>query len=96
MKKNTLELPHEELILEEAIRYVELPQEIKDDIQDFEELKSEYRENPSDIGRETLIKESIKIADTIQDWLEQDLPDSPDDDYDDEKINQFKATWKFW
>ena len=93
---NTLELPHEELMAEEAIRYVELPQEIKDDIQDFEELKSEYRENPSEIGRETLIKESIKIADTIQDWLEQDLPDSQDDDDDDEKPSHYQPNWKFW
>ena len=75
--------------------------DIQEDINELEELKSEYNDSPSEQGRNILIKESIQIADDIQDWLEKDL------DEDEENPNSFveninennsssKPNWKFW
>lgn len=99
---NTLTLPHEELMQEENLKYSDLPDDIREDVNDFEELKSEYKEYPSESGKNQLIRESVAIADTIQDWIERDLPNSDDSDDNivENKNNQasseFKPTWKFW
>jgi hypothetical protein len=97
----TLTLVHEEVMQEEKLRYSDLPIDIQEDINELEELKSEYNDSPSEQGRNILIKESIQIADDIQDWLEKDL------DEDEENPNSFveninennsssKPNWKFW
>jgi hypothetical protein len=97
----TLTLVHEEVMQEENLRYGDLPIDIQEDINELEELKSEYNDSPSEQGRNILIKESIQIADDIQDWLEKDL------DEDEENTNSFveninennsssTPSWKFW
>lgn len=65
--------PHEDLIQEEQINYEDLPSEITDEIEEFDELKKEYNEFPSEKGYKILVQESIQIADSIQDWLEINL-----------------------
>jgi hypothetical protein len=95
---NTLTLPHEELMQEESLKFIDLPQDIREDIAEIEELKGEYREYPSETGKNELIRESIAIADTIQDWLERDLPDDDENIVDNIESNDkdFQPTWKFW
>jgi len=95
---NTLTLPHEELMQEESLKFIDLPQDIREDIAEIEELKGEYREYPSETGKNELIRESIAIADTIQDWLERDLPDDDENIVDNIESNDqdFRPTWKFW
>ena len=95
---NTLTLPHEELMQEESIKHSDLPFDIQEDINDIEDLKNEYNEYPSESGRNELIRESIAVADTIQDWLEQDLSEDQQNDVDnmDDDKNDFVPTWKFW
>jgi len=93
-----LTLPHEELMQEESLKHADLPQDIREDIEELEELKSEYKEYPSEAGKNELIRESIAIADTIQDWLERDLPEEEEVNVDkiESKSQEFKPTWKFW
>ncbi len=93
-----LTLPHEELMQEESLKYSDLPEDIREDIEELEELKSEYKEYPSDAGKNELMRESIAIADTIQDWLERDLPEDEEENVDkiESKKEEFKPTWKFW
>jgi hypothetical protein len=95
---NILTLPHEELMQEESLKHADLPQDIREDIEELEELKSEYKEYPSEAGKNELIKESIAIADTIQDWLERDLPEDENVNVDkiESKTEEFVPTWKFW
>jgi hypothetical protein len=83
---------------EESLKHADLPQDIREDIEELEELKSEYKEYPSEAGKNELIKESIAIADTIQDWLERDLPEDENVNVDkiESKTEEFVPTWKFW
>jgi hypothetical protein len=97
----TLTLVHEEVMQEEKLRYSDLPIDIQEDINELEELKSEYNDSPSEQGRNILIKESIQIADDIQDWLEKDLDEDEENPNSFvENINENKSSstpsWKFW
>jgi hypothetical protein len=96
-------LPHEEIMKDENLSYRDLPDEIQGMIDDFEEMKADYEELPSEEGLEVLIKESVIIADEIQDFLEMELSDSDEeDDYDDdekpkeEKKGYQKSSFRFW
>lgn len=99
---NKLTLPHEELMQEEQLKYSDLSDDIREDINELEELKQEYIESPSESGLNVLIRNSVEIADTIQDWLERDLPEDADDSEhsyvhkNDEHTEEFRPTWKFW
>jgi hypothetical protein len=96
----TLTLVHEEVMQEENLRYSDLPVDIQEDVNELEELKNEYNDSPSEQGRNILIKESIKIADDIQDWLERDLPEDEEENSFVENSNEnnssSRPTWKFW
>ena len=97
---NKLTLPHEELMQEEQLKYSDLPEDIREDIVELEELKEEYMESPSESGKNVIIRNSIEIADTIQDWLERDLPEDEEEQegvHKNETPNEeFRPTWKFW
>lgn len=99
---NKLTLPHEELMQEEQLKYSDLPDDIREDINELEELKQEYTESPSESGKNVLMRNSIEIADTIQDWLERDLPEDEEEveqthvHKNDEHREEFRPTWKFW
>ena len=99
---NKLTLPHEELMQEEQLKYSDLPDDIREDINELEELKQEYTESPSESGKNVLMRNSIEIADTIQDWLERDLPEDEEESEqihvhkNDEHKEEFRPTWKFW
>ncbi len=97
----TLTLVHEEVMQEEKLRYSDLPIDIQEDINELEELKSEYNDSPSEQGRNILIKESIQIADDIQDWLEKDLEEDEEEDNSfvqnsNENKSSSTPSWKFW
>jgi hypothetical protein len=87
---------------DENLSYRDLPDEIQGMIDDFDEMKAEYDELQSEQGLNILIKESIIIADEIQDFLEMELSDSDEEDnYDhdkpkEEKKGYQKSSFRFW
>jgi hypothetical protein len=95
-------LPHEEIMKDENLSYRNLPDDIQGMIDDFDEMKAEYDELPSEQGLNILIKESIIIADEIQDFLEIELSDSDEEDiYEDDKPKEQKkgyqkSSFRFW
>jgi len=99
---NNYTLPHEEIMKDENLSYRNLPDDIQGMIDDFDEMKAEYDELPSEQGLNILIKESIIIADEIQDFLEIELSDSDEEDiYDEykpkeEKKGYQKSSFRFW
>ena len=91
--------PHNEVLQEENLSASSLPVDIQDMIQEFNELKNEYDEAPSSEGLDELKRESVKIADEIQDYLEEMIEDSEEEDnssnYSSSSSNG-KAKWRFW
>lgn len=88
--------PHQEIMQEEGLSKENLPIEICEELDEFDVLLSEYEENPSESGKKTLLIESVQIADSIQDYLEKDLPDNEDVEKKVENGHEFIPTWKFW
>jgi len=76
-------LPHEELMEEEGLSYNSLPSDILEEIQELDDLKKEYNEFPSEKGLKVITTESIKIADSIQDFIENGLDESEDEEGND-------------
>lgn len=107
-----LTLPHEELMHEEQLKYSDLPEDIREEIDEIEDFKKEYNEAPSESGKNLILRTSVQIADSIQDYLEKDLPDNDEEDEEEDlnddqntqtsvnKNNEdselFPQPWKFW
>jgi hypothetical protein len=92
--------PHSEVLQEENLAASSLPVDIQDMIQEFNELKAEYDQAPSEEGLEELKKESVVIADEIQDYIAESLEESEEEDNttsDSQKTTSSgKAAWRFW
>jgi len=72
---------HEQLISEEGINFADLPEEIRKRIKGWNLLLARLQKNPEDNKLyTTLQKQSIEIADKIQDFIEQDFDEDNDDD----------------
>lgn len=72
---------HEQLISEEGINLNDLPIEIKKRIKGWNLLVSRLEKNPEDTKLFTTVqKQSIEIADKIQDFIEQDFDDDNEGD----------------
>jgi hypothetical protein len=71
---------HEQLISEEGINFADLPEEIRKRIKGWNLLLARLQKNPEDNKLfTTLQKQSIEIADKIQDFIEQDFDEDNDD-----------------
>lgn len=71
---------HEQLIAEEGINFADLPEDIRKRIKGWNLLLARLGKNPEDNKLfTTLQKQSIEIADKIQDFIEQDFDDDNDD-----------------
>ena len=80
-----LNLIHEELINEEGVNIADLPLEIRKKIKGFNLLHGRLMNNPENEKLfVTLQKQSIGIADEVQNWLESDFDDE-DEDEEEEK-----------
>ena len=91
--------PHSEVLQEENLSASSLPVDIQDMIQEFNELKAEYDQAPSEEGLEELKRESVVIADEIQDYIEESLEESEVQDTSNnysEPSSNGKAKWRFW
>jgi predicted RNase H-like nuclease (RuvC/YqgF family) len=97
--------PHIEVLQEENLSPSNLPVELRDMIQEFNELQADYDQAPSEEGLEELKRESVTIADEIQDYLEETLEESeeeeeePKTNYSTQTTNtngSGKAKWRFW
>jgi hypothetical protein len=91
--------PHSEVLQEENLSASSLPVDIQDMIQEFNELKAEYDQAPSEEGLEELKKESVVIADEIQDYIEESLEESEEEDTNNDSqktTSSGKAAWRFW
>ncbi len=77
---------HEQLISEEGINFADLPEEIRKRIKGWNLLLARLQKNPEDNKLyTTLQKQSIEIADKIQDFIEQDFDEDNDDNGADDK-----------
>ena len=92
--------PHIEVLQEENLSASSLPVDIQDMIQEFNELKAEYDQAPSEEGLDELKKESVIIADEIQDYIEESLEESEEEENTNnnsqQASNNGKAAWRFW
>ena len=96
--------PHVEVLQEENLSPSNLPVELRDMIQEFNELQTEYDQAPSEEGLEELKRESVTIADEIQDYLEENLEESEEEEEEPAKNysqqqntnSGGKAKWRFW
>jgi len=69
----SLELAHEEIISEENILVADLPKPIRQSIQGLNMQIAKYRKTPSPALENTIKSVSVRIADEIQDWLEEGI-----------------------
>ena len=69
----SLELAHEEIISEENISVVDLPKSIRQSIQGVNMQIAKYRKTPTPALANTIKSVSVRIADEIQDWLEESI-----------------------
>lgn len=75
-----LEKVHEEVIAEEGINPANLPIDIKKKIRGWEIVLKRLQANPEDKKSfETLQIQSLQIADSIQNYLEEDFEDEDED-----------------
>jgi len=92
--------PHDEVMNEEGMSTSSLPVDIRDMIEDFNELKAEYTQAPSPEGLDELKRESVKIADEIQDYLEETIEGSEEEEVPRSNYSSSngsgKAKWRFW
>jgi len=91
--------PHDEVMNEEGMSTSSLPVDIRDMIEDFNELKAEYTQAPSPEGLDELKRESVKIADEIQDYLEETIEGSEEEESGSNYSSSNsggKAKWRFW
>jgi hypothetical protein len=92
--------PHSEVLQEENLSASSLPVDIQDMIQEFNELKAEYDQAPSEEGLDELKKESVVIADEIQDYIEESLEESEEEhntnNHSQKTTSSGKAAWRFW
>ena len=83
-----LNLIHEELINEEGVNVADLPLEIRKKIKGFNLLHGRLMNNPENEKLfVTLQKQSIGIADEVQNWLESDF-DEEDEEEEEEKTSK--------
>lgn len=79
---------HEQLIQEEGISVSQLPDAVQRKIKGWNLLMSRLEKNPEDEKLfRTLQKQSVEIADKIQDFIENDFNEEGDDDGDDDGDN---------
>jgi hypothetical protein len=77
----SLNLIHEEVIDEENVNIADLPESIQKKIKGFNLLYSKFQNNTENENlRNTLNKNSVVIADEIQNWLEEDFEDEDEDE----------------
>lgn len=80
-----LDLIHEQLISEENVNVNDLPESIKKKIRGFNVMNGRLKNNPEN---ETIFnsvqRNSINIADEIQNWLETDFEDEDEEDEDED------------
>ena len=92
--------PHIEVLQEENLSVSSLPVDVQEMIEEFNELKAEYDQAPSEEGLDELKKESVKIADEIQDYIEESYEPGENDDESESSSqpssNNGKAKWRFW
>jgi hypothetical protein len=76
-----LNLIHEELINEEGVNVADLPLEIRKKIKGFNLLHGRLMNNPENEKLfVTLQKQSISIADEVQNWLESDFDEEDEEE----------------
>ena len=76
-----LNLIHEELINEEGVNVADLPLEIRKKIKGFNLLHGRLMNNPENEKLfVTLQKQSITIADEVQNWLESELDEEDEEE----------------
>ena len=78
-----LDLIHEQLISEENVNVNDLPESIKAKIKGFNVLNNRLKNNPENVAVfNSVQRNSISIADEIQNWLETDFEDEDDEEDD--------------
>ena len=79
----SLNLIHEEVIDEENVNVADLPESIQKKIKGFNLLYSKFQNNTENENlRNTLNKNSVVIADEIQNWLEEDFEEEEEENND--------------
>lgn len=77
----SVEKVHENLMSEEGLKFNQLPDNIKKKIKGFNLLHTKLEKNPDDEKLFNMVqKQSIDIADLIQNFIEEDFDDDDDDD----------------
>jgi len=69
----SFELAHEEIIREESLSIADLPKAIRQSIQGVNMQIAKYRKTPTPALGNTIKSVSVRIADEIQDWLEESI-----------------------
>jgi len=80
----SLELAHEEIIREESLSIADLPKAIRQSIQGVNMQIAKYRKTPTPALANTIKSVSVRIADEIQDWIEEAI----DEEAEIQKENQ--------
>jgi hypothetical protein len=84
-----LNLIHEELINEEGVNVADLPLEIRKKIKGFNLLHGRLMNNPENEKLfVTLQKQSIGIADEVQNWLESDFDEEDEEEEETSKTSK--------
>lgn len=78
MAEKELALPHLELIEEEQIDVKSLPKEIQGLMKGINMAIGRYNNKPTEKEFEAIQKQSVKISDAIQTYLEKDISDEDD------------------
>lgn len=86
----SLELAHQEIISEENINVADLPKSIRQSIQGLNMQMAKYKNNPTPAMANTIKSVSVRIADEIQDWLEESI-DEESEKAKEEAENKAKA-----
>jgi len=79
-------LKHVELMEDNNIALIDLPKEIKNKINALKPTIARYNNSnpPSEKLKQAIIKQDIGIAELIADYIEKDLPDSDEDELDED------------
>jgi len=72
-KTKELVFAHIELMNEEGIKEADLPKEIRQKIRGFNMQIPRYNKKPTENLFNSLQKQTVQIADMIQDWMEKDI-----------------------
>ena len=83
MSNNELQLFHEEMMQEEGLKVSDLPIELQKKIKGFNLMKGSHDKNPTEKSLVNLQKQSVRLGDAIQNFIENDFEEEEEEEEED-------------